>query len=354
MQSPEPAPHRAPALQVSFEFFPPASAGAEATLWATLTRLETLAPRFVSVTYGADGSSRARTVEVVRRMRGLIRPTVVPHVTGVALCRARLSELARQYWTQGIRKLVRAARRCAGGGSRRDIRTMQMRPELVADLKRIADFQISVAAYPEVHPEAKCAAADIVHLKRKVDAGATQAITQFFYDNNIFFRFRDTCAKAGISMPIVPGILPLANLAQVSRFASRCGSTIPASLRARVAGLQEDPRLAQMVAAAVMYEQIEALRREGVECVHFYTPQQGRGGPSRVSCAGGRAGAGARVWLGGRAKAWQQGARMKNNAEHWEELKISNVFIRGGSLAQDFVWRGFLGIKGGIIFLDNL
>jgi methylenetetrahydrofolate reductase (NADPH) len=265
-----PAPRSAQQLSVSFEFFPPASTGAEATLWATLSRLEALGPRFVSVTYGADGSSRERTVETVRRVQRLSQLTVVPHVTGVALCHTRLAELARQYWTQGVRHIV-ALRGDLPAGNHGRSSDYASAVELVADLKRIADFEISVAAYPEVHPEAKSAAADILHLKRKVSAGATQAITQFFYDNDVFLRFRDACVRAQIMVPIVPGILPLANLAQVSRFAERCGATIPAALRARFAGIQNDPASTRMVAAAVMFEQIEGLRRAGVESFHFYT-----------------------------------------------------------------------------------
>ena len=264
------APASAKQFSVSFEFFPPASTSAEATLWATLGRLELVCPRFVSVTYGADESSRERTVETVRHVRHLSQLIVVPHVTGIALCRARLAELAKQYWAQGIRHMValRGDLPAQNHGRSSDYASAV---ELVADLKRIADFEISVAAYPEVHPEAKSVAADILHLKRKVDAGATQAITQFFYDNDVFLRFRESCARAQIAVPIVPGILPLANLAQVSRFAERCGATIPSALRARFSGVQNDPESTRMVAAAVMFEQIEGLRRAGVENVHFYT-----------------------------------------------------------------------------------
>jgi methylenetetrahydrofolate reductase (NADPH) len=264
------APVTAQQLGVSFEFFPPGSTRAEATLWATLSRLEALGPRFVSVTYGADGSSRERTVEIVRQVQRLSQLMVVPHLTGVALCRARLAELARRYWTQGIRHMValRGDLTAENRGSSSDYASAV---ELVADLKPIADFEISVAAYPEVHPEAKSPAADILHLKRKVDAGATQAITQFFYDNDVFLRFRDACVRAQIAVPIVPGVLPLANLAQVSRFAEHCGATIPAALRARFSGIQIDPESTRMVAASVMFEQIEGLRRAGVKNVHFYT-----------------------------------------------------------------------------------
>jgi methylenetetrahydrofolate reductase (NADPH) len=257
-------------LSVSFEFFPPATMSAEATLWATLNRLEALGPRFMSVTYGADGSSRERTVETVRHIQSLTRLIVVPHVTGVALSRARLEELASQYWAQGIRHMV-ALRGDLPAGDCHTRSDYSSAVELVADLKRIADFEICVAAYPEVHPEAKSAAADIVHLKRKVDAGATHAITQFFFNNDVFLRFREACARAQIRVPIVPGILPLANLAQVSRFAERCGATIPSPLRARFAGIQNDPESTRRVAAAVMFEQIEGLRRAGVQDVHFYT-----------------------------------------------------------------------------------
>lgn len=260
-------------LAVSFEFFPPADAAMEATLWQSVQRLAPLAPRFVSVTYGADGSTRDRTHKVVQRIQRETALTGAPHLTCVGATRDEVLEIARGYWQDGIRHIV-ALRGDAPAGAT----SYQPHPQgfaygadLVAGLRKIADFDISVAAYPEVHPEARSAAEDLDNLKRKVDAGATRAITQFFFDSDDYLRFRDRCVAAGIRVSIVPGILPITRFPQVTRFAARCGAKIPAWLAERFAGLDEDPDTRRLIAANVAIEQVSRLRRHGVGEFHFYT-----------------------------------------------------------------------------------
>ena len=260
-------------LSVSFEFFPPADAVMEATLWNSVERLAPLAPRFVSVTYGADGSTRERTHNVVSRIQQRTALTGAPHLTCVGASRAEILDIARGYWSQGIRHLVALrgdpARGQPGYTPRPD--GFAYASDLVAGLAALAPFDISVAAYPEVHPEAPSAAADLDNLRRKIDAGATRAITQFFYDSDAFLRFRDRCAAAGIRAPIVPGILPITRFPQVLRFARGCGTSIPAWLHERFAGLEEDDDTRRMIAASVAIEQVEELTRHGVREFHFYT-----------------------------------------------------------------------------------
>jgi len=260
-------------LSVSFEFFPPADAVMEATLWNSVERLAPLAPRFVSVTYGADGSTRERTHNVVSRIQQRTALTGAPHLTCVGASRAEILDIARGYWSQGIRHLVALrgdpARGQPGYTPRPD--GFAYASDLVAGLAALAPFDISVAAYPEVHPEAPSAAADLDNLRRKIDAGATRAITQFFYDSDAFLRFRDRCAAAGIRAPIVPGILPITRFPQVLRFARGCGTSIPSWLHERFAGLEDDDDTRRMIAASVAIEQVEELTRHGVREFHFYT-----------------------------------------------------------------------------------
>ncbi len=260
-------------LHVSFEFFPPHDAAMEATLWRSLERLAPLAPRFVSVTYGADGSTRARTHEVVTRIQQGTTLTGAPHLTCIGASRGEILDIARGYWDEGIRHLValRGDPPQEQGGYQPHPDGFPHAAELVAALRALAPFDISVAAYPEVHPEAHSAAADLDNLKRKLDAGATRAITQFFYDSQVFLRFRDRCAAAGVSAPIVPGILPVTRLPQVQRFAQRCGASIPPWLIERFAGLDDDHETRLTVAASVAIEQVQELRRHGVREFHFYT-----------------------------------------------------------------------------------
>lgn len=260
-------------IQVSFEFFPPGDAAMEATLWSSVQRLAPLAPRFVSVTYGADGSTRERTHNVVTRIQRETSLTSAPHLTCVGASREEVLDIARRYWDQGIRHIV-ALRGDPPQGSSRYVPHPQgfaYGADLVAGLRSIADFDISVAAYPETHPEAQSAESDLDNLKRKIDAGASRAITQFFFDTDDYLRFRDRCVAAGIAVSIVPGILPITRFPQVTRFAARCGARIPQWLAERFAGLDDDPDTRRLIAANVAIEQVSRLRRHGVSEFHFYT-----------------------------------------------------------------------------------
>jgi methylenetetrahydrofolate reductase (NADPH) len=260
-------------IEVSFEFFPPADAEMEATLWKSVERLAPLTPRFVSVTYGADGSTRERTHNVVTRIQRETPLIGAPHLTCVGATRGEILDIARKYWDQGVRHLVALRGDPPQGQS-----TYVPHPDgfayasdLVAGLKGVADFDISVAAYPEVHPEAPTANFDLDNLKRKIDAGASRAITQFFYDTRLFLRFRDRCEAAGIRTPIVPGILPITRFPQVLRFAARCGASVPEWLKDRFHGLDDDPDTRRLIAASVAIEQVQELERQGVRDFHFYT-----------------------------------------------------------------------------------
>jgi methylenetetrahydrofolate reductase (NADPH) len=258
---------------VSFEFFPPADAQMEATLWSSVQRLAPLKPSFVSVTYGADGSTRERTHNVVTRIQRETALTGAPHLTCVGASRGEILDIARSYWDEGIRHLV-----ALRGDPPKGFDQYRPHPQgfayaadLVAGLKGVADFDISVAAYPEVHPQASSPESDLENLKRKIDAGATRAITQFFYDTDRFLRFRDRCAHAGIRAQVVPGILPVTRFPQVVRFAAQCGASIPGSLRERFAGLDDDAETRRLIAASVAIEQVQQLSRHGVTEFHFYT-----------------------------------------------------------------------------------
>lgn len=260
-------------IEVSFEFFPPADAEMEATLWKSVERLAPLSPRFVSVTYGADGSTRERTHNVVTRVQRETPLVGAPHLTCIGASRGEILDIARKYWDQGIRHLV-ALRGDPPKGTTRYVPRADgfaYASDLVAGLKGVADFDISVAAYPEVHPEATSADFDLDNLKRKVDAGASRAITQFFYDTGAFLRLRDRAEAAGITAPIVPGILPITRFPQVLRFASMCGASVPDWLVDRFNGLDDDPETRRMIAASVAIEQVQELARQGVREFHFYT-----------------------------------------------------------------------------------
>lgn len=258
---------------VSFEFFPPNTEAMEATLWRSIERLAELAPRFVSVTYGADGSTRERTHAAVERIIRETTLTPAPHLTCIGASRGEIDDIAREYWDMGIRHLV-----ALRGDVPKDCDTYVPQADgyayacdLVAGLREVGEFDISVAAYPEVHPEAPDADFDLDNLKRKLDAGASRAITQFFFDADVFLRFRDCCAAAGIESAIVPGILPITRFPQLERFADMCGATVPDWLRHRFDGLDADEQTRQMIAASVAIEQVRALQQEGVEEFHFYT-----------------------------------------------------------------------------------
>jgi len=258
---------------VSFEFFPPNTEKMEATLWKSIERLAELEPRFVSVTYGADGSTRERTHAAVERIIAETELTPAPHLTCVGASRGEIDDIARDYWEMGVRHLV-----ALRGDAPRDSGAYKPHPDgyayasdLVAGLRKVADFDISVAAYPEVHPEAPDAAFDLDNLKRKLDAGATRAITQFFFDVELYLRFRDRCAGAGIESSIVPGILPISRFPQLERFAKMCGASVPDWLRDRFDGLEDDMDTRQLIAANVAIEQVRALQQEGIDEFHFYT-----------------------------------------------------------------------------------
>ena len=260
-------------IGVSFEFFPPKSAKMEEALWAAVKTLEPLAPEFVSVTYGAGGSTRERTHATVER---IARETAVPaaaHLTCVDASREEIDQVARDYWTAGVRHIVALRGDPPREGERfvPHVQGYAGAAELVAGLRKVAPFEISVAAYPENHPEATCAQTDIDNLKRKIDAGATRAITQFFFAPEIFFRFRDRCAAAGITAPIVPGILPVSNVAQTRKFAGMCGAAIPDWMDRLFEGLDDHPGARQLVAATLAAEMCRRLYAGGVREFHFYT-----------------------------------------------------------------------------------
>jgi methylenetetrahydrofolate reductase (NADPH) len=260
-------------VQFSFEFFPPSDAALEPALWTTLERLAPLAPRFVSVTYGADGSTRDRTQAWVGRIRHEAGMESVPHLTCVGATREETLAMARRYWQDGVRHIValRGDPPQGSSGYRPHPGGFAYARDLVAGLRSVAPFEISVAAYPETHPEAPSAAADIENLRAKFEAGATRAITQFFFETDDFLRFRDRCIAAGITAPLVPGILPITRFSQVARFAARCGAKVPAWLAGKFEGIDDDPSARSRVAADLAIEQVMALRRHGVRELHFYT-----------------------------------------------------------------------------------
>jgi methylenetetrahydrofolate reductase (NADPH) len=260
-------------VEVSFEFFPPHTEKMEVTLWDSVQRLKQLAPRFVSVTYGADGSTRERTHAAIERIVRETDLTGAPHLTCIGASRGEIDDIARAYWDMGIRHLValRGDPPQDDAAYRPHAEGYAYASDLVTGLHRVADFDISVAAYPEVHPEAPDALFDLENLKRKLDAGASRAITQFFFDVEVFLRFRDLVATAGIDSMIVPGILPITRFPQLQTFAERCGATVPDWLHERFAGLEDDAETRQMIAASVAIEQVRRLQSEGVTEFHFYT-----------------------------------------------------------------------------------
>ncbi len=263
----------AASVAVSFEFFPPKTEKMQHSLWECVTRLAPLSPRFVSVTYGAGGGTRERTHETVVRIARETAMKPAAHLTCVGASRGEVDDVARHYWDEGIRHIValRGDPPEGQGRYRPHADGYAYAVDLVKGLRRIADFEIRVAAYPEVHPEAASAEADLDNLKRKIDAGATRAITQYFFDVDVYSRFRDRARAAGISVPIVPGILPVTNFAQVQKFSAACGASVPAWMADLFAGLDEDPETRRMVAATVAAEQCRALVADGADELHFYT-----------------------------------------------------------------------------------
>jgi len=259
--------------QVSFEFFPPKSEKMEAQLWEAIKTLEPLAPRFVSVTYGAGGSTRERTHATVARIQRETSLAAAAHLTCVEATKAEIAEIADAYWAAGVRHIValRGDPPVAGAKFAAHPEGYASAADLVAGLRKLHPFEISVAAYPECHPEAVSAAADIDNLKRKIDAGATRAISQFFFTPECFFRFRDAAAAAGIAAEIVPGILPVSNVAQTRKFAGICGAAIPAWMDRLFEGLDDHPAARQLVAATIAAELCRRLYAGGVRHFHFYT-----------------------------------------------------------------------------------
>jgi methylenetetrahydrofolate reductase (NADPH) len=259
-------------LQLSFEFFPPKTEAMEQALWQSIERLAPLAPRFVSVTYGADGSTRDRTHRIVQRIVQQTRLVCAPHLTCIGADRNTVLDIARDYHAAGIRHIV---------ALRGDLPSSpdyvpapndyRYAVELVAGLRSIGDFDISVAAYPEVHPEAPSAAFDLANLKRKAEAGADRAITQFFFDTALYLRFRDRCIAADLGIPLVPGILPITNFRRTLEFARKCGTSVPPQLLRAFEERDGDVEGLHALAAQTAIEQVEALRREGIHEFHFYT-----------------------------------------------------------------------------------
>jgi methylenetetrahydrofolate reductase (NADPH) len=266
---------------VSFEFFPPGDEAMAQQLWQSVLRLAPLRPNFVSITYGADGSTRERTHEFVQKVLRETDLRVAPHLTCVAASRQDVLDIAQEYWRQGVRHLVAlrgdapAADLSQYGGYRPHPGGFAYASDLVRGLKQVGRFEVSVAAYPEGHPESGGVDADLENLRRKVDAGANRAITQFFFETDLFLRYRDRCAAAGMQISIVPGILPITRFPQLLRFAARCGASVPDWLRSRFEGLDEDAETRRMIAANVAIEQVQRLRQHGVEEFHFYTLNRG-------------------------------------------------------------------------------
>lgn len=260
-------------LNVSFEFFPPKNNEMEEKLWDSINSLKNLNPSFVSVTYGAGGSTRERTHNTIKKI--LKETTLKPasHLTCIAASKDEINIIAKNYWDIGVRHIValRGDMPASSPNYQLHPNGYQYANELVAGLKKIADFEISVAGYPEKHPEAKTLDEDIDNLKRKVDAGATRIITQFFFNTDVYFSFIEKCQKRGITIPIVPGILPVSNVKQVKHFAKMCGASIPKWMSNIFEDLDEKDETRKLIAAIVAVEQCRILHNQGINDFHFYT-----------------------------------------------------------------------------------
>ena len=254
-------------INVSFEFFPPRTSEMEQTLWNSIDRLSNLKPKFVSVTYGANSGERDRTHSIIKGIKDRTGLEAAPHLTCIDATPDELRTLARDYWNNGIRHIVALRGDLPPGSGKPEMYAS----DLVTLLKEVADFDISVAAYPEVHPEAKSAQADLLNLKRKVDAGANRAITQFFFDVESYLRFRDRCVSAGIDVEIIPGILPVSNFKQAKKFADMTNVRIPAWMAQMFDGLDDDAETRKLVGANIAMDMVKILSREGVKDFHFYT-----------------------------------------------------------------------------------
>ena len=254
-------------INVSFEFFPPRTSEMEQTLWNSIDRLSSLKPKFVSVTYGANSGERDRTHSIIKGIKDRTGLEAAPHLTCIDATPDELRTIARDYWNNGIRHIVALRGDLPPGSGKPEMYAS----DLVTLLKEVADFDISVAAYPEVHPEAKSAQADLLNLKRKVDAGANRAITQFFFDVESYLRFRDRCVSAGIDVEIIPGILPVSNFKQAKKFADMTNVRIPAWMAQMFDGLDDDAETRKLVGANLAMDMVKILSREGVKDFHFYT-----------------------------------------------------------------------------------
>lgn len=260
-------------LNISFEFFPPKNEEMEKTLWASVERLAPLAPRFVSVTYGAGGTTRERTHATVKRLVQETKLKPAAHLTCVSATREEIDDVVRGYWAAGVRHIVALRGDPPAGAAKYAPHPggYAYANDLIAGIRKIGDFEISVGAYPEKHPDSPDAEKDIDYLKAKLDAGATRAITQYFFDAEVYLRYRDKVAARGITAEIVPGILPVTNFAQVVKFSKMCGASVPAWLAHLFEGLDGDPDTRRLVAAMVAAEQCRRLQEHGVDAFHFYT-----------------------------------------------------------------------------------
>lgn len=255
-------------IDVSFEFFPPKTESMEQTLWKSVERLAPLKPSYMSVTYGANSGERDRTHDVVKRIQAETGIQAVPHLTCVDATREELIEIAKDYWQSGIRKIVALRGDLPDGVEK----PQSYASDLVALLKEVADFEIAVAAYPEKHPEAPNSQFDLLNLKRKADAGATEAISQFFFDAEVFLRFRDRAAATGIDLDIVPGILPVTNYQTLQRFAGFTNVHVPNWLHKMYDGLDKDDQTTRnLMGANIAMDMVKVLAKEGVRKFHFYT-----------------------------------------------------------------------------------
>ena len=270
----ESAPERAERdIKVSFEFFPPKTEKMEGVLWDSIHRLHPLDPHFVSVTYGAGGSTRERTHATIARILQETSLTPAAHLTCVAASRDDVDEVIRSYWDLGVRHIV-ALRGDPPEGYAKYAPHAQgyaNAAELVAGIRRIGDFDVFVSAYPEKHPDSADFEADIDMLQAKVDAGATRAITQFFFDNDLYFRYLDRVRARGIDIPVTPGLIPIHNYRQIAKFAASCGTHMPSRIARQYEGLDDDPDTRKLVAATVAAEQVQDLAAQGVTEFHFYT-----------------------------------------------------------------------------------
>ncbi len=260
-------------IKVSFEFFPPKNDEMEEKLWKSINSLKNLNPEFVSVTYGAGGSTRERTHNTISRILQETNLKPASHLTCIASSKEEIAEIAKKYWDLGVRHIVALRGDMPAQSPNYQLRSdgYQYANELVLGLKKIHDFEISVAGYPEKHPEAKSLDEDIDNLKRKVDAGATRIITQFFFDSDAYFKFLEKCHKKGINIPIIPGILPVSNVKQVKHFAKMCGTSIPKWMQDLFLNLDENEETRKIVAGVVAIEMCRILNNGGVENFHFYT-----------------------------------------------------------------------------------